>query len=121
MCDYSLHAVTSRPAKVGDKLVASAFLHTTTVGLAEPAAPNVAVCLRPGTEVAFADGRVARFRQFEPERPAVHHDALEFADGKVVFITLLQLGEELTVLQLPAEKPPAQKIEDATERAAETV
>ena len=34
MCDYSLHLVASRPAKVGDKLVSTSFPHTTTRGFA---------------------------------------------------------------------------------------
>jgi hypothetical protein len=32
MCDYSLHDVTSRPAKVGDELVTTEFWNTTTRG-----------------------------------------------------------------------------------------
>jgi hypothetical protein len=32
MCDYSLHAVASRPAKVGDKLVTTLFWNSTTRG-----------------------------------------------------------------------------------------
>ena len=30
MCDYSLHLVASRPAKVGDKLVATHFVNSIT-------------------------------------------------------------------------------------------
>ena len=53
MCDYSLHAVASRPAKVGDKLVTTKFMNSSTRGFAAIGEPNVAVCLLPGTEVAF--------------------------------------------------------------------
>ena len=53
MCDYSLHHVASRPAKVGDKLVTTKFVNTPTGGFAAVDNPNVAVCLRPGTELAF--------------------------------------------------------------------
>ena len=53
MCDYSLHLVASRPAKVGDKLVSTSFPETTTRGFASVDEPNVAVCLLPGTELAF--------------------------------------------------------------------
>jgi len=52
MCDYSLHNVASRPAKVGDKLVTTTFDFLTR-GFAAIGEPNVAVCLLPGTEVAF--------------------------------------------------------------------
>ena len=53
MCDYSLHLVASRPAKVGDKLVSTSFPETTTRGFASVDDRNVAVCLLPGTELAF--------------------------------------------------------------------
>jgi hypothetical protein len=128
MCDYSLHHVASRPAKVGDKLVSTKFANATTGGFAAAGEPNVAVCLRPGTEVAFDDDvlhergfglilprlgyasvpqRVARFRQVDLDRPNTHHDALEFPDGQVVLVTTLREGQTATVLQLPAE--PEQK------------
>jgi hypothetical protein len=51
MCDYSLHAVASRPAKVGDKLVSTQFPNTITRGFCDPSQPRVAVCLLPGTEL----------------------------------------------------------------------
>src|SRR5712664_4599850 len=53
MCDYSLHNVKSRPAKVGDKLTTHHF-NTGTRGLAAPEDANTAVCVLPGTELAFA-------------------------------------------------------------------
>ncbi len=34
--------------------------------------------------------------------PRVHHDALEFPDGRVVLVTRLVEGQRATVLQLPA-------------------
>ena len=53
MCDYSLHLVASRPAKVGEKLVSTRFPSSTTRGFASVEERNVAVCLLPGTELAF--------------------------------------------------------------------
>ena len=53
MCDYSLHAVASRPAKVGETLVTTTFPRTSTRGFAAEGEPGVAVCLLPGTELAF--------------------------------------------------------------------
>jgi hypothetical protein len=119
MCDYSLHHVASRPAKVGDKLIATKFVNTPTGGFAAVDNPNVAVCLRPGTELAFEHDvecepalgilpgrkigqRLARFRQVNVEQPCVHHDALEFPDGKIVLVTRLREGQHATVLQMPA-------------------
>ena len=46
--------------------------------------------------------RLARFRQVNMHQPSVHHDALEFPDGKVVLLTRLCEGQRATVLQLPA-------------------
>src|ERR1700722_6542470 len=116
MCDYSLHAVATRPAEVAETLVSTKFQSTTTRGFASPDNPQVAVCLRPGTEIAFendaqTDGmifrknigdRLARFRQIGLDRPAQHHDALEFSNGAIVFVTDLTAGQRATVLQLPA-------------------
>ena len=53
MCDYSLHLVASRPAKVGDTLIATDFAKSISRGFAATGEPNVAVCLLPGTELAF--------------------------------------------------------------------
>ena len=47
MCDYSLHSVKSRPAKVGDKLTTQNF-GTGTRGFAASEDMNVAVCVLPG-------------------------------------------------------------------------
>ena len=118
MCDYSLHHVASRPAKIEDKLVTTKF-HSITRGFAAAGEPNVAVCLLPGTEVAFERNvecepafpilpkkkighSVARFRQVNVDQPTVHHDALEFPDGQIVLVTRLCEGQRATVLQLPA-------------------
>ena len=53
MCDYSLMHVASRPATVGDKLVSTKFSNTITRGFSAVDDPNTAVCLLPGTEIAF--------------------------------------------------------------------
>src|SRR6267143_4306742 len=54
MCDYSLQTVRSRPAKVGEKLKTRHF-NTGTIGFAAPEDCNTAVCVLPGTELAFAE------------------------------------------------------------------
>ena len=117
MCDYSLELVSSRPAKVGDKLISAGFHHTITRGFASVDDPKVAVCLLPGTELAFEDEvkcetgfivsrtlghKVASFRQINRNQPSRHHDALEFPDGKIVLLTQLCIGQRATVLQVPA-------------------
>jgi hypothetical protein len=132
MCDYSLHYVASRPAKVGDKLVTTSFPSSTTRGFAAVGEPNVAVCLLPGTEIAFdkdaefdaalgilpnrkTGEKVARFRQINIEQPNVHHDALEFPNGQVVLLTRLCEHQSATVLQLPAAPHAAGKEQIAEE------
>jgi len=47
--------------------------------------------------------KTAIFRQINKEKIAVHHDALEFPDGRIVLLTTLCEGQQATVLQLPAE------------------
>ena len=54
MCDYSLHHVRSRPAKVGDKLTTRDF-GLGTVGFAASEDDSVAVCVLPGAELSFAE------------------------------------------------------------------
>jgi hypothetical protein len=56
MCDYSLQYVRSRPAKVGDKLTTCDF-GTRTRGFAAAEDAGVAVCVLPGTELAFSSPR----------------------------------------------------------------
>ena len=121
MCDYSLQTVRSRPAKVGDKLTTRDF-GTCTRGFAAAEDAGVAVCVLPGTELAFSGAvtvtyprfiagskvetlayATAIFRQVNKNEPMKHHDALEFPDGRIVLLTKLSEGQEATVLQLPAQ------------------
>jgi hypothetical protein len=118
MCDYSLEHAKSRPAKVGDKLTTSNFGRGTH-GFAAAEDASVAVCLLSGTELFFAgrvtlwldlitwrerviDHKTAIFRQVNLEKQWAHHDALEFPDGQIVLLTMLKIGQQATVLQLPA-------------------
>ena len=128
MCDYSIQNVRSRPAKIDDKLTTRDF-GTCTRGFAAAEDVGVAVCVRPGTELAFAnpviledpfilgwktkklDYTTAIFRQVNKSEPFKHHDALEFTDGRIVLLTRLREGQEATVLQLPAQ--PTVAAEDA--------
>ena len=120
MCDFSLHAVRSRPAKVGDKLTTRMF-NLGSGGFCAPEDMGMAVCLLPGTELSFADDvrqwsnsprpwnnekvinyRTAIFRQINKDKWATHHDALEFPNGEIALLTTLVEGQQATVLQLPA-------------------
>jgi hypothetical protein len=89
---------------------------------------EVAVCLLPGTELAFEDDvkfyyrwiwakstgfRVARFCNVDANLPDRHHDALEFPDGRKVLVTLLTGGQRATVLQLPISRDSADRLRTA--------
>ena len=139
MCDYSLHNVASRPAKAGDRLRTTEFALSGTRGFSAVGRPDVAVCLRPGTELAFDEnvvtyrsfgffphrklhGKVAQFRQINMDQPHTHHDALEFPDGQIVLITDLRPGQSATVLTLPhgAETADEHHAHEHEERRTET-
>ena len=122
MCDYSLHALATRPAKVGETLISTTFRGTSTRGFAGESAPAVAVCLLPGTELAFEQNvkydnrwiwtrttnyRVGKFNSIDPHIRERHHDAIEFPDGSYVLVTQLCTGQRATVLQLPVVHPVA--------------
>lgn len=138
MCDFSLQAVKSRPAKVGDKLVVHNFGYG-TVGFVDPSSleylarsEHEAVCVMPGTEIGFDDcitescaggmfsfpsetvygHSVAIFRQVNKETRTTHHDALEMPDGVTIMLTRLKVGQMATVLQLPAEPKNEQEAQE---------
>ena len=133
MCDYSLQNVRSRPAAVGDNLFTRNF-GTGTRGFAASEDLSMAVCLMPGTEIAFPEGisithrsffgwprrnvkyATAIFRQINKQSPGTHHDAVEFPDGHTVLLTSLPEGQLATVLQLPAQ--PATSAEAEEQRRA---
>jgi hypothetical protein len=120
MCDYSLHSVRSRPAQVGDTLTTCDF-GTGTRGFAASEDPAVAVCVLPGTELAFSKNvstmqwgflwskeqvlryTAAIFRQVNKGVLHTHHDGLEFPDGSFALLTELREGQQAEVLQLPAQ------------------
>ena len=137
MCDYSLQSITSRPAKIGDILTTRDF-GTGTRGFAAAEDARVAVCVLPGTELAFSnavtvrdpdvrffaswrvrtlDHTTAIFRQVNKHEPRVHHDVLEFPDGRIVLLTQLCEGQKATVLQLPVQ-PTTAADEEAQKRVA---
>jgi hypothetical protein len=127
MCDFSLQAKASRPAVVGETLVVTDF-GTGTNGFSSHGKTDVAVCVLPGTELAF-DGditikggflfgptgmghKVARFRQVDKDKLAVHHDALELPSGEIVKLTQLAAGQIARVLQLPAAPTTPEEAEE---------
>jgi hypothetical protein len=116
MCDYSLENVASRAAIAGETLISTRFPNAMTKGFSGVSEPGVAVCLRPGTELAFDDtvefekscletarttAKVATFRQIDLENRHAHHDALEFADGQLVRLASLIPGQTAVIVQMP--------------------
>jgi hypothetical protein len=116
---------------VGDRLTLTRFANALTRGFASVDDVNVAVCLLPGTELAFEhdveyqnflgalpprklEQRVARFRKINEHEPKSHHDALEFANGHVVLVNRLCEGQRSTVLQLPAIPRSARELKKQT-------
>ena len=135
MCDYSLHAVASRPAQVGETLITTTFRGTSTRGFASESDSNVAVCMLPGTELAFAENvrydnrwiwtkeinsRVGKFGAVEPDVPHRHHDAIEFPDGSRVLVTQLCEGQRVSVLQLPVIHRVAEQAQPVASTSAAT-
>jgi hypothetical protein len=132
MCDYSLQNVRSRPARVGDKLTSRNF-GSGTRGFAAAEDASVAVCVLPGTELAFSEDivieavgieeprkvafKTAIFRQINKDQPYRHHDTVEFPNGEMVLLTHLAEGQSATVLQLPAQ--PANAAEAEAQKRAE--
>jgi hypothetical protein len=125
--------VASRPAQVGETLVTTTFRGTSTRGFASESDPGVAVCMLPGTELAFADdvkydnrwiwtrsvnSRVGKFGKMDPHIPDRHHDAIEFPDGNYVLVTQLCEGQQITVLQLPVTQPVSQPTQTAVDAPA---
>ena len=126
MCDFSLKAVKSQPANVEDKIVTHNFGFG-TIGF-KPASDTsagsaaTAVCVIPGTEIAF--DRVperrfswymgetgehmpglslkATFIQDNLENLNTHHDSLVFDNGVKVLLTHIEAGFGATVVRLPA-------------------
>jgi hypothetical protein len=110
---------------VGEKLVTHNF-GTGTRGFAAPEDCSVAVCVLPGTELAFETSikyqttlmfrantghTVAIFRQINKDACHIHHDALEFPDGEIVLLTRLCEGQRATVLTLPTQAKTAAEAE----------
>ena len=118
MCDYSLEHLASRPAR-NRRQVGYYKLQVLPHGrFLRRWRAEVAVCLRPGTELAFdreiriparfllrskkLGEMVARFRQVNIGCREMHHDALELPDGEIILVTRLCEGQTATVIQLPA-------------------
>jgi hypothetical protein len=125
MCDYSLMHLKSRDAEKNEKLRTSQFIGG-SIGFVGTE-PDVAVCVRPGTCLAFdapaqarlgyyaevkTYGVVGWFRQVEKYNPSTHHDAIEFDTGEVIKLCFFLPDQSATVMLLPeAPKTPLEAAE----------
>src|SRR3984893_3701598 len=89
MCDYSLHHVATRPAKIEDKLVTTKFNNSITRGAAAVGEPNVAVCLLPGRR--RSDTSRSRPVPGWPETPPTHFVAVAGPAGVLASCTVRRL------------------------------
>jgi hypothetical protein len=102
---------------VAETLVSTQFSQGSTRGFASVDDKTVAVCLQPGTEIAFMDyvrihgmlihrtlrQTLARVRKVNIDELHQHHDALEFSDGTIVLMNDLVPGQQVVIVQLPAD------------------
>ncbi len=119
MCGYSLENLVSRECVIGETLVTVKFATSMSTGLCSSSDRAVAVCLAPGTELAFDkpiefDGfwglglhsrhygvKTARFVSLALNRGGPYRDGLELENGGIVLLNELALGHTVKVIQLP--------------------
>jgi hypothetical protein len=123
MCEFSKNTVRTRPARQGEVLVTHHW-HSGWVGVAPVNELDIAACLPPGCEVAFAEPirwahggvvkrehTLARVFHDTTERELHHRDKLLLVDGQTILLNALDVGQRLVVLQLPPEMTPAVSVE----------
>jgi hypothetical protein len=133
MCDYSIKVEKTRAAEVNDVLVVTDF-KAGTRGFATKDDAETAICVLPGTEIAFeqdvtitplwaqfvdtpfppAGSRLARFRQIRKLEVNTHHDALEFSTGELVLLNHICEGTMARVLQLPVAPRTEAEVQEQT-------
>ncbi len=122
MCDFSLEGHAWRPARTGDQLVTAVLGSHNTIGMVSPDAPDVAVCLMPGSRLKITGGVSAALQSdlrisptdhatfVKRDMPADHadyRDSLHFdshmADVTVLLQDLLG-GVSFEVLSVPTDQ-----------------
>jgi hypothetical protein len=99
MCDYSLEAYRSRPARLGEKYETRLF-KSHSIGFVAPGDPSTAVCMECDMKLRLEGipERVQRTKRVSANEDVTftriendsHHDAVRFGNGAEV--TLQQLG-----------------------------
>jgi hypothetical protein len=114
MCDFSLEANKSRAAVVGDRLITRELGPNKCIGLVEPAHPDVAVCVEPGSRLAFSLlpktfqeqnylrelGNYATFSKQGSDDPLRYHDSVRFDEDNPDAFILLQFIPPLVSVEV---------------------
>ena len=108
MCDYSLGAFQSRPARMGEEYISNKF-PSGSIGFDSPGDRSVAICMACDSELKLSriprsvqtmadvgDSEVVTFTQIDGP---MHRDSVRFRNGKVV--TLQKLGPRVMAWLLP--------------------
>jgi hypothetical protein len=99
MCDYSLEAYRSRPARLGEKYETHLF-ESHSIGFVAPGDPSTAVCMECDMKLRLEGipERVQRTKRVSADEDVTftriekgfHHDGVRFGNGAEV--TLQELG-----------------------------
>ncbi|SRR5579875_19685 len=118
MCDYSLEAYRTRPAREGERYATTRFA-SGSIGLAAPGDPTTPVCVACDTALHL-DGIPADIQRqlgigASEDATLVHldrgawRDAVQFRNGTTISLQRIGTGVEVTVMAL---------LENATRHAA---
>jgi hypothetical protein len=117
MCDYSLEAFQSRPARWGEEYISNRF-PSGSIGFVSPGDQSVAICMACDMELELSHIPSAAQAQAgvnESERVTFmqldgpfHRDAVRFANGKVLTLQALGAGVTAWLVATPesAKKEP---------------
>ena len=108
MCDYSLGAFQSRPARMGEEYISNKF-PSGSIGFVSPGDRSVAICMAcdlvlklshiPRSEQTMPDVSDSEIVTFTQIDGPMHRDSVRFRNGKVV--TLQKLGPRVMAWLLP--------------------
>lgn len=107
MCDYSLEAYRSRPARESERYTLHRF-PSGSKGFVSPGDCTTAVCMAPDTRLRLADlPQVCDLHGLQPVEEATfirlddewYHDGLKFANGLEISLQRLPAGVTATIVE----------------------
>jgi hypothetical protein len=110
MCDYSLEAFRSRPARQGEEYITNRF-PSGSIGFVSPGDQSVAICMAcdmelelsripSGTQAQAGVGETERVTFTQVDGP-FNRDAVRFANGKVMTLQVLGAGVTAWLAAVP--------------------